>query len=222
MTLDAVVAALPSARAARLVGSGRVAVRGMTHDSRQVEAGMMFACVRGEHHDGHRFAGPAVDAGAAALLVDHALDAPVPQVVVDDTRLAMGPAAARAYGDPSSSLLLVGITGTNGKTTTTHLLASILRAAGRSTGVIGTLSGGHTTPEAPELQARLAEFRDQQTHVGLWRRRHTIRHAVQTPHSRDLNTRCAGARDHRGPRTVRRPAGYAALGDVSADGREPV
>ncbi len=161
MTLDAVVAALPSARAARLVGSGRVAVRGMTHDSRHVEAGMMFACVRGEHHDGHRFAGRAVDAGATALLVDHAVDLPVPQVVVDDTRLAMGPAAARAYGDPSASLLLVGITGTNGKTTTTQLLASILRAAGRPTGVIGTLSGGHTTPEAPDLQARLAEFRDQ-------------------------------------------------------------
>ena len=160
VTLDAVTAALPSARAARLVGDGGVGVRGMTHDSRQVEPGMLFACVRGERHDGHRFADRAVAAGASALLVDHTLDVPVPQVVVDDTRLAMGPAAARAYGDPSSALLIVGITGTNGKTTTTHLLASILRASGRRTGVIGTLSGGHTTPEAPELQARLAEFRD--------------------------------------------------------------
>ena len=84
----------------------------------------------------------------------------VAQLVVDDTRLAMGPVAAAVHGHPSRDLHVVGITGTNGKTTTTHLLAAILRAAGRPTGVIGTLSGTHTTPEAPELQARLAGFRD--------------------------------------------------------------
>jgi UDP-N-acetylmuramoyl-L-alanyl-D-glutamate--2,6-diaminopimelate ligase len=72
----------------------------------------------------------------------------------------MGPVAAAVYGHPSTALTIVGITGTNGKTTTAHLLASILRQSGRTTGVIGTLSGPHTTPEAPELQAKLAGFRD--------------------------------------------------------------
>ena len=79
----------------------------------------------------------------------------VAQLVVDDTRRAIGPLAAALHDHPSRDLTVVGITGTNGKTTTTHLLASILRAAGRPTDVIGTLSGAHTTPEAPELQARL-------------------------------------------------------------------
>jgi UDP-N-acetylmuramoyl-L-alanyl-D-glutamate--2,6-diaminopimelate ligase len=161
-TLDAVIAALPSARAARLVGDGGGRVLGMTHDSRRVTPGVLFACIRGEHHDGHRYAGPAVAAGAVGLLVDHDLGdrATVPQIVVDDTRLAVGPAAAASYQDPSAELLTVGITGTNGKTTTSQLLAAILRASGRATGVIGTLSGSHTTPEAPDLQERLAEFRD--------------------------------------------------------------
>jgi UDP-N-acetylmuramoyl-L-alanyl-D-glutamate--2,6-diaminopimelate ligase len=158
--VETVRRALPPARAARLLGDGAVAVAGMTHDSRQVRPGVLYAAVRGEHHDGHRFVGHAVAAGAAAVLVDHQTDVAVPQIVVDDTRLAMGPAAAAAYGHPSAALSVVGITGTNGKTTTAHLLAAILRASGRPTGVIGTLSGGHTTPEAPDLQARLAEFRD--------------------------------------------------------------
>ena len=98
-------------------------------------------------------------AGAAALLVDHRLDVDAPQIVVDDTRLALGPIAAAVHDHPSRDLHVVGVTGTNGKTTTTHLLASILRAAGRPTGIIGTLSGTHTTPEGPELQQRLDGFR---------------------------------------------------------------
>ncbi len=159
-TLDDVMSALPQARAGRLLGDGTTSVRGITHDSRRVQPGMLYAAVRGEHHDGHRFVGDAVAAGAVGVLVDHDTGAPVPQIVVDDTRLAMGPAAAAAYGHPSQALTVVGITGTNGKTTTSQLLAAILRARGRPTGVIGTLSGGHTTPEAPDLQARLAEFRD--------------------------------------------------------------
>ena len=80
----------------------------------------------------------------------------VSQLVVDDTRRALGPVAAAVHGDPSAALRVVGITGTSGKTTTSALIASILRAAGDPTGVIGTLSGAFTTPEAPELQARLA------------------------------------------------------------------
>jgi UDP-N-acetylmuramoyl-L-alanyl-D-glutamate--2,6-diaminopimelate ligase len=144
----------------RLVGNGDVEVTGMTHDSRRAAPGTLYACVRGEHHDGHEFAPAAVAAGATALLAEHRLELDVPQLIVDDARVAMGPVAAAVYAHPSAALTIVGITGTNGKTTTAHLLAAILRQAGRTTGVIGTLSGAHTTPEAPELQATLAAFRD--------------------------------------------------------------
>lgn len=138
-------------------------VRGITHDSRAVSRGYVFCAVRGARFDGHEFASSAIDAGAVALVVDHELsdiDASVPQIVVDDVRLAMGRLSTAFWGDPSSVLDLIGITGTNGKTTTAHLIASICRAHGRVTEIIGTLSGGFTTPEAPELQASLAAMRD--------------------------------------------------------------
>jgi UDP-N-acetylmuramoyl-L-alanyl-D-glutamate--2,6-diaminopimelate ligase len=143
-----------------VVGDPDAPVTAMTHDSRHARPGTLYACVRGDQHDGHEFAPAAVAAGATALLVDHRLELDVPQLVVGDTRTAMGPVAAAVYAHPSTVLSVVGITGTNGKTTTAHLLAAILREAGRRTGMIGTLSGTHTTPEAPELQARLAAFRD--------------------------------------------------------------
>ena len=148
-------AALPSAV---VRGDASVAITDVTHDSRQVRVGTLFCCVPGATVDGHQFAAGAVQAGAAALLVDHPLDLPVPQVVVADTRRAMGYLAAACWGHPSQSLLLVGVTGTNGKTTTTSLIAAVLEAGGLPTGVIGTLTGKHTTPESPELQARLAAF----------------------------------------------------------------
>ena len=92
-----------------------------------------------------------------ALLVDHELPLDVPQLVVDDVRAALGPVAAAFWGHPSRHLDVLGVTGTNGKTTVTHLLAAVFAAAGRPCGVIGTLVGARTTPEAPELQALLAE-----------------------------------------------------------------
>jgi UDP-N-acetylmuramoyl-L-alanyl-D-glutamate--2,6-diaminopimelate ligase len=133
-------------------------ITGVTHDSRAVGAGSLFCCVRGGTVDGHEYAAAAVAAGAGALLVDHALDVDVAQVVVPDTRAAMGHLAAAFWGHPSRSLLMVGVTGTNGKTTTTSLVASVLEFAGISTGVIGTLTGKHTTPESPELQTLIAGF----------------------------------------------------------------
>lgn len=151
---------------ARLVSPSSVpdrAVTGVTHDSRGVSRGSIFCAVRGARFDGHDFAATAVEAGAVALVVDRfvtGIDASVPQIVVDDVRLAMGRLSTAFWGDPSSSLELIGITGTNGKTTTAHLIASISRARGRSTEIIGTLSGGFTTPEAPELQASLAAMRE--------------------------------------------------------------
>lgn len=133
-------------------------ITSVDYDSRQVQAGSLFCCLRGAQSDGHRFAAVARSAGAAALLVDHRLDVDLPQVVVPDTRLAMGWLAASLAGHPARALKLIGVTGTNGKTTTTSLIASILSASGRPTGMIGTLTGAHTTPESPDLQMRLAEF----------------------------------------------------------------
>lgn len=133
-------------------------LRAATHDSRQVRPGDLFCCVPGRHHDGHDHAPAAVAAGAAALLVERPLGLGVPELVVPDVRRAMGPVAATLLGDPSATLDVIGVTGTNGKTTTTHLLAAILNRAGRNCGVIGTLSGVRTTPEAPELQQLLAAF----------------------------------------------------------------
>jgi UDP-N-acetylmuramoyl-L-alanyl-D-glutamate--2,6-diaminopimelate ligase len=138
----------------------------ITHDSRAVERGALFCCLRGDRADGHDFAPAAVAAGATSLLVERHLGTGVAEVLVADSRVAMAPLAAAFFGNPSANLSVVGVTGTNGKTTVTYLLAAILDAAGRMdggppTGVIGTLSGSHTTPEAPELQARLAAFRDE-------------------------------------------------------------
>ncbi|NLD75782.1 MAG: UDP-N-acetylmuramoyl-L-alanyl-D-glutamate--2,6-diaminopimelate ligase [Acidimicrobiales bacterium] len=129
-----------------------------THDSRQVRPGDLFCCVSGSNADGHDFAQGAVAAGAAALLVERSLELGVPELLVSDVRAAMGPVASVLAGDPSSTLEIVGITGTNGKTTTTQFLAAILNAAGRNSGMIGTLSGVRTTPEAPELQQLLGAF----------------------------------------------------------------
>ena len=139
-----------------------VELRGVTHDSRDVGRDTLFACVRGTAFDGHDYAAQAVADGAVALLVDHPLGgiAEVPQIVVDDTRRRLGPISAAVYGHPSRDLATVGITGTNGKTTTAQLLAAIFEEHGWQTGIVGTLHGERTTPEAPELQALLASFKD--------------------------------------------------------------
>ena len=133
------------------VGDLDVDVRTITHDSRQVGPGSLYCCVPGAAHDGHDFAAGAVAAGAVALLCERRLALDVPQLIVPSVRRAMGPVAAALYGFPSDALEIVGITGTNGKTTVAHLIAAIATAAGRSCGVIGTLTGARTTPEAPEL-----------------------------------------------------------------------
>ncbi|MHB8672021.1 MAG: Mur ligase domain-containing protein, partial [Acidimicrobiales bacterium] len=120
----------------------RTEVVAITHDSRSAGPGSLFCCLRGRHVDGHDVAGDAVARGAVALLCERTLDVGVEitQAVVADSRRAMAPVAANFYGQPSRHLDVVGVTGTNGKTTTTLLLASILEADGRPTGVVGTLS----------------------------------------------------------------------------------
>ena len=146
-----------------VVGNPDVAVCGMTHESSAVQPGQVFACFRGDRSDGHSYGAQAVSNGATALLVDHELSdvGDVPQLIVNDTRLAVGPAAAAAWGDPSERLTTIGITGTNGKTTTAQIVASMLENAGVRTGIIGTLHGPRTTPEAPDLHAALASFESQ-------------------------------------------------------------
>ena len=141
-----------------------VEVSSIGFDSRAPGRGSLFCCIRGLHVDGHLFAADAVDRGAVALLAEHPVSlhagANAVQVIVGSVRAAMGPLASAQYGHPSRALSVIGVTGTNGKTTTTHLLAAVLQAQGCPAVALGTLSGPRTTPEAPQLQARLAELRD--------------------------------------------------------------
>jgi UDP-N-acetylmuramoyl-L-alanyl-D-glutamate--2,6-diaminopimelate ligase len=138
-------------------------IRSVEFDSRRVGEGSLFCCVPGAHTDGHLHAAEAVGRGATALLCERILDLDVTQARVAEGRLrpAMAAVSAAFYGHPGADLRLVGVTGTNGKTTVTHLVRAILDRAGVPTGVIGTLAGERTTPESPDLQRRLAEFRDE-------------------------------------------------------------
>jgi UDP-N-acetylmuramoyl-L-alanyl-D-glutamate--2,6-diaminopimelate ligase len=141
----------------------------LAYDSRAVAPGALFFCVRGERVDGHDLAGDAVAAGAAALVVERPVSAAVPQLVVSDSRRAMAAAADEFFGRPSHELTLAGVTGTNGKTTTTFLLFAVLAAAALRPGLLGTVEvrvGGErrpalrTTPEAIDLQRMLREMLD--------------------------------------------------------------
>ncbi|HZB06594.1 MAG TPA: UDP-N-acetylmuramoyl-L-alanyl-D-glutamate--2,6-diaminopimelate ligase [Thermoleophilaceae bacterium] len=138
-----------------------VEISDLAYSSQSVTPGALFFCVPGFRSDGHDFAPDAVERGAAALVSQRPLALGVPDVVVDDVRAAMGPAAALFYRDPTSELHVIGITGTNGKTTTAFLVRHLLEAAGRQTGLLGTVKrvvGGveeeveRTTPEAIDLQ----------------------------------------------------------------------
>ena len=141
---------------------GDTEIASIEFDSRQVGPGALFCCLPGEAGDGHDFAADAVDRGAVALLVERPLALGVPQAVVlpGTARASMARLAGALYDHPARSLVTVGVTGTNGKTTVTHLLASVFEAAGWPAGIIGTLDGARTTPESPVLQRLLAELRD--------------------------------------------------------------
>ncbi len=153
-----------------LLGDGPdVPVSGLAFDNRLVEPGMLFFCVPGFTRDGHDFAPDAIARGAAALVVQRPLGLGVPEVLVEDVRAAMAPAAARFYGDPTARLRVVGVTGTNGKTTTAFLTRALLEGAGLRCGLLGTVKsivGGEerpvvrTTPEAFELQRTFREMLD--------------------------------------------------------------
>lgn len=160
---------------ARVIGSDNPVVRDVTHDSRNVQPGALYVAIRGFRTDGHDYVSQAADRGAVAICVDHDLATDVPQLVVPSTREALGPLAAAVWDHPSRNFTLIGVTGTNGKTTVTHMIEAITRAAGKRTGLIGTVgarvSGGsdgetlripldRTTPEASELQRLFAQMSD--------------------------------------------------------------
>jgi UDP-N-acetylmuramoyl-L-alanyl-D-glutamate--2,6-diaminopimelate ligase len=161
---------------ASVSGDGQVAVTGVTHDSRAVAPGDLYAALPGLRTHGAVFAEAAVAAGARALLTDPdgadrvaAAGLSVPQLVVDRPREVLGEVAALVYGEPAADLVMVGITGTNGKTTTAYLVESGLRGLGSRTGLIGTvetriggerISSARTTPEATDLHAILAVMRE--------------------------------------------------------------
>jgi UDP-N-acetylmuramoyl-L-alanyl-D-glutamate--2,6-diaminopimelate ligase len=152
---------------AAAAAANATAVRGVTFDSRRVTPGAVFVAIPGEHSDGHAFVAAAVARGGAALVVERPVDAPgVPQLVVDRCRAALATAAAWWYGDPSHDLAVVGVTGTDGKTTTAFLATAVLEAGGMSTGLlttaelqVGGLRGANpehvTTPQATRLQKTL-------------------------------------------------------------------
>ncbi len=161
-----------------ILGNPEEEVSGIAYRSDAVKPGDVFFCIVGMKVDGHSFAQDAIDRGAKVLVVQRKVylaDATdVTEVVVSDTRKAMAHAAAVFYDHPSQDISLVGVTGTNGKTTTTFLVEHIARVAGRRTGVIGTVGvsvgdahekSAHTTPESPDLQGLFARMRDAQVDV---------------------------------------------------------
>ncbi len=140
-------------------GDATIEITSVSLDSRGVGREALFACLPGLRTDGHDHAHVAVAEGAVALLCERPLDLGVPQVIVSSARAALGPVAAALHSWPSEDLVVVGVTGTNGKTTTVSLLASVFEVYGWKAASLGTLTQARTTPEAPELQERLAGFR---------------------------------------------------------------
>ncbi|MCW3067627.1 MAG: UDP-N-acetylmuramyl-tripeptide synthetase [Solirubrobacterales bacterium] len=170
MRLDQLTAAA-GARPSGVVrdGDGSVEITGLAYDSRSVRPGDLFFCVGGFRVDGHDFAPQAVQAGAAALVVERPLGLGVPEVLVESARAAMAALAARFYGDPARELQVVGVTGTNGKTTTAYIVRALLEASVLQCGLLGTVKSvigarerpvQRTTPEAIDLQADLRAMLD--------------------------------------------------------------
>lgn len=153
-----------------LIGDGNTEISSVTYDSRKACKGALFFCISGYKTDGHNYAQSAVDAGAVALMVTHVLNIDVPQIVVKDSRSAMAHISKKFYGSPDNQMKMIGITGTNGKTTTTYMIKSVLEHAGRKTGLIGTIHNmigkqeiptERTTPESPDLFALLRRMADE-------------------------------------------------------------
>jgi UDP-N-acetylmuramoyl-L-alanyl-D-glutamate--2,6-diaminopimelate ligase len=150
-----------------ILGDAAAEIKSIEYDSRKVCAGALFFCIRGYKTDGHNYAASAVENGASALVVTRKLDINVPQVLVKDDREAMAYIAREFYGRPDEHLRMIGVTGTNGKTTSTYMIKSVLEGCGIKTGLIGTITNmigsselptEHTTPESPDLFALLSRM----------------------------------------------------------------
>jgi UDP-N-acetylmuramoyl-L-alanyl-D-glutamate--2,6-diaminopimelate ligase len=172
--MTALAELLAALDAPRTVGAPPTEIAALAVDSRAVAPGALFVAVRGERVDGHDFAADAVARGAAAVVAERELPVRVPQILVADTRRAISRLAAAYYDRPSQAMLVVGITGTNGKTTTSYFVRSICAAGGIPCGVIGTLGAAfgeasweleNTTPLALDLQRVLAELRAAGAHA---------------------------------------------------------
>jgi UDP-N-acetylmuramoyl-L-alanyl-D-glutamate--2,6-diaminopimelate ligase len=153
--------------ASRLYGEGDIEITNLQTDSRRVEPGDLFICLPGHTVDGHEYAPQAVAKGASAIVVERRLDLGVPQIVVDDSRFAMSVLSNVFFGSPSSRMRVIGVTGTNGKTTTTYLIERIMENHEVKTGLIGTIQMRYdgqsypmsgTTPESLELQRSLSDM----------------------------------------------------------------
>lgn len=177
MQLHQLLAGLP---AAQIAGPTDIEISGIAYDSRAVRPGGLFVAIRGFHADGHAYIPQAVERGAAAVVVEAGTFersnvstferfAPLAWIEVDNTRTALAPIAAAFYGHPGAAMRVVGITGTDGKTTTTFLTSAVLEAGGHTTGLMGTVDfkvagrqwandTRQSTPEAPEVQALLREM----------------------------------------------------------------
>jgi UDP-N-acetylmuramoyl-L-alanyl-D-glutamate--2,6-diaminopimelate ligase len=155
--------------ASEISARGAVEITDLAYDASRARPGAAFFCVPGARADGHDFAPAALAAGAAALVVERPLELDAPQLLVEDVRASMAVAADMFFGEPTRELEVAGVTGTNGKTTSAFLLRSVLEAAGRRPGLVGTVDwmvGGsrrpapHTTPEAIDLQRLFREMLD--------------------------------------------------------------
>ncbi|MBB3127359.1 UDP-N-acetylmuramoyl-L-alanyl-D-glutamate--2,6-diaminopimelate ligase [Paenibacillus rhizosphaerae] len=164
MKLNELASALTTAQ---IIGDGDITITNIQVDSRKVAPGDLFICLPGHTVDGHDYAGQAAEKGAVALVVERKLDIDLPQIVVKDCRFAMAVLADAFFGSPSSHMKMIGVTGTNGKTTTTYLIEKMMSDQGVNTGLIGTIQmryGGRTfpmsgtTPEALELQRSLDDM----------------------------------------------------------------
>jgi len=208
VTIAQLIARLPAST--RVIGDSAREIASIEIDSRRVTPGALFVALAGEHTDGHAFIQAAVHNGATAVLLEEAraLDVPdsVTAIAVPDSRRALSVVAAVFYGDPSRAVDVLGVTGTNGKTTTTRMIAAIVETSGRPCGVIGTV-GAHfrdrswtlaqTTPQPPELHGLLAQMRE----LGAWAVAMEVSsHALALDRVEDVHFRVAAltniTRDH--------------------------
>lgn len=190
---------LGTIKGAQVVGKADTEISGIASDSREVEKGTLFVALSGQTRDGHEFVLDAMSRGAAGVVVNRPVKqvGSVAVVLVSDTREVLGPLSAAFYDYPSSRLRMVGVTGTNGKTTTTYLIRQILKAEGRRVGLLGTisydldqerLSAPYTTPDAPLLQKLLGQMIEQEIQDVVME---VSSHALELDRVKDCEFDCA-------------------------------